>query len=498
VIDLDLLDDQLEQALSDEVRALRGVAPGRTSRAGWATPAPKPAPAAPVATEAPADGPGWDFDWGDEDSAGPAAEIEVEIEMDAIAVEDGAEAGIDFEFEVEPDVQTDVAPEPEPVRPAATPPRPARAERPSQPASTVRRFDKPLEPLEKRFTNGTGAPRSRRTSPPRRADAPVAERAERPWAGEADHPSRPAGTKASALVRLREAAAALSGPDGAPRDLAIAEHVRAVPDLVARGELPTADQHIAQHAALAAERGTTHDKADAAAWEAMRSLLDGRREEARDGLDAARRLGERGRDPHAADRSWALQFWIGVEWGDDVEQYDLLDHCRELAYRYNDLGWRGALTLQLARLGRLDEAAREFDAVAAHVKSLPLDVLTSLAEAAFLLGDGRRAKLIEEPILAARVSLVIVGPAWVCKGSVARFAAHLAAAKGAWDDADRYFAVALKAHRRMHAQPLVARTLHEWGTSLLGRNDELARQSLDEAADLAARLRLSLPAAVAA
>ncbi|MGH9224069.1 MAG: hypothetical protein ACRD2W_09885 [Acidimicrobiales bacterium] len=515
MIDLDLLDEQLEQALTHEVRVLRGTPPRRTS------PPPSP-PRAPVAEQAAS--PEWDLEWDGPAPTTPAAT--------ATTTPPPPPPKPEPEPELARPATAERPADPSPSRPRPAPSRPA----PSRPAAT-RRFDKPLAPFEKRFdepsdprrerptvarseprpsappTERTAGARSRPRPADRQSERPFEREAERPFERQSERPferaARAARSSSSSsangtpLERLRQAAAALSGPDGAPRDLAIVDHARLIPDLVARGEMPTADQHMATHAALTAERGITEDRADAAAWDAMRALLDGRRDDARDGVDAVRRLGERARAADAAERTWALRFWVGLEWGDAGEQCELLDHCRERAYRYNDLPWRAALTMQLARMGRTDEATREFDAVAAHLKSLPrnaitLDILTNLAEAAFYLRDKRRASLVEEPIMAAKVSLVTVGRAWVCKGSVARFAAHVAAAKGEWDDADRYFAAAMKTHRRIHAEPLVARTLYEWGTTLLGRDDDLAHQHLDESAELASRLRLNGIAPVAA
>lgn len=69
----------------------------------------------------------------------------------------------------------------------------------------------------------------------------------------------------------------------------------------------------------------------------------------------------------------------------------MLEHCREQAYVYGDVAWRAALTLLLARTGRLDEARRELVSTEAAVAeegvtAAWIDVPASLGRARRLLG----------------------------------------------------------------------------------------------------------------
>ncbi|MDQ4096430.1 MAG: hypothetical protein M3144_00975, partial [Actinomycetota bacterium] len=197
------------------------------------------------------------------------------------------------------------------------------------------------------------------------------------------------------------------------------------------------------------------------------------------------------------DCYWAQRYWVAVEWGDEDDRYRVLDYCRERAYRSNDVGWRGSLTLLLAALARTDEAVREFEATVTQFDATRpsgdtrIDVLTNLAEAAAVLGDPERARMLRAPLETATEPMVLIQPAWICKGDIARYHGLLAATMGDWAGADDSFRRAVGTHRHLGAAPLLARTLRQWGQSLIGRDDALAHHCLDESAQLAGRLQLA-------
>ena len=235
----------------------------------------------------------------------------------------------------------------------------------------------------------------------------------------------------------------------------------------------------------------------------MQALLEGRVHDARRGLDDALRVGRHAADPEARSRHLTQQFWLVLEWGDEDEQYALLDECRARAYTHGELPWLGALTLLLAHLERRDEASRELEAAIAECQSLPpspcrLDILTNLAEAAFLLGDATRAALLRKWFATVPEQLVIVGGGAVCKGMLRRYRAQVAAVLGGWDEADKGFRAAVDAHRALGARPLLARTLRQWGGTLAGRDDLLARRCLQQSEELAAELGRAAGVAVPA
>ncbi|HEX2043917.1 MAG TPA: hypothetical protein VHF24_14895 [Acidimicrobiales bacterium] len=262
------------------------------------------------------------------------------------------------------------------------------------------------------------------------------------------------------------------------------------PSFRARSRSPQSPQRAQKE-----EVGPPTYRWDASASPIGGALFEGRVDDARAGLaDALRRRRQDG-DPEAEARLFAQRFWLVLEWGDEDEQYGLLDECRRRAYTHGEVVWRGALTVLLAHLGRRDEAVRDLEATVAECEALAptacwLDVVTNLAEAAFLLGDVERARTLHKWLANLPDQLVVVGPGDVCKGSLRRFQAHVAAVVGASADADEGFRSAADAHRALGARPLLARTLHQWGRSLAGRDDLLARRCLQEAEDLTDELGL--------
>ena len=266
----------------------------------------------------------------------------------------------------------------------------------------------------------------RRPSPPvRRAPAPAPTPAPAPIPSSRPHRSRP--QPAPAGVR----------------------------ELLELGLLEEADARVA--AAV--------DRVDQATWATMRALLDGRRDAMNIGIDALARLAQDG-NREAHDRAWTLRFYAALEWGTADGRNDVLDHCRDRAYRFDDLQWWGNLTLLLAALGKQDESVRAFDqalrlAAGAPKDAVRLDVVTNLIEAAALLGDAGRVALAGRELRIQTGRLVVVGDGVVCKGSVDRYLGLIHAAVEQWGDAAEYFRRAETTHRSIGAKPLLARTLQQ-------------------------------------
>lgn len=311
-------------------------------------------------------------------------------------------------------------------------------------------------------------------APPRPAEPQPEPMPPRQYVIPAPPPAAAAPRPAPAPVRP----VARPRPTPAPAPPPVVDLDVPVTELVARGHFDDA------------EAAMSHDGGPPVAWKTMRAVLEGRRDEARAAITSIRRLASAN-----DERYWTQRFWVALEWGDGKEQFEVLDHCRERAYRYDELRWRGALTVQLARMNRIDEAARELAATLPSLdgrtndSTTTLDVATNLVEAAAVLGDIRAATT-----LAARLrgdDLVVVGEAWICKGAMARFQALAAATVGQWAAADRYFESAIDTHRRLGAQPLLARTLVEWSTTLAGRDPARAHRLLHEGITLADGLRLT-------
>lgn len=206
------------------------------------------------------------------------------------------------------------------------------------------------------------------------------------------------------------------------------------------------------------------DRLDQTTWATMRALLAGRRDAVRMGVESLGRLAQDGNGV-APDLAWALRFWATFEWGTRDERLDVLDHCRERAYRFDELMWWGNLTLLLAALGKHEEAVRAFDQalpfIGAASERVRLDLVTNLIEAAALLGDAGRVAAAGGQLRTETGRLVVVGAGVVCKGSVDRYLGLLHAAVGQAREAAEYFRSAEATHRAIGAAPLLARTLDQ-------------------------------------
>lgn len=217
---------------------------------------------------------------------------------------------------------------------------------------------------------------------------------------------------------------------------------------------------------------STTDRLDALTWANMRALLLGQRGPATAGIE---KLGEVARASQAwepSERYWIQRFWAAFEWGSDDERFDVLEHCRERAYRFDELHWWANLTLLLAATGKHEEAFTAFDETQRFVSRVPkdrvwLDEVTNLIEAAALLGDPDRVAACHRALRWAEGRLVVVGDGIVCKGSVDRYQALGLAALGKWRQAGRYFKAAEALHEEIGAGPLLARTRQQVGASLM-------------------------------
>lgn len=222
------------------------------------------------------------------------------------------------------------------------------------------------------------------------------------------------------------------------------------------------------HAVIA---GSSHPR-DALSWTTMRALLEGRQDAARTSIDELGRLAQRTDDAEAWDRYWVQRFWFAFEWGTEEERYDVLDHCRDRAYRFDDLAWWGNLTLLLAATDKQDEAWRAFDATQdlvarASTDTYLLDVVTNLVEAAALMGDAGRVAAAARILRWPEGRLVVVGAAAVCKGSVDRYLALAHLALGDSARAGECFRRAEATHRAIGAGPMLARTLQQASSGLV-------------------------------
>jgi len=253
------------------------------------------------------------------------------------------------------------------------------------------------------------------------------------------------------------------------------------------GELFEADRLMADGAS----------RRDRLSWATMRALLDGNQDAARAKNHALHVLAQEERDREAMDRYWLQHFWLVATWGTAGEREELAEHCRDRAYRADDLQWAGALAVLLAQMGKADEAREVFEDAFSRLSraedSIQLDVATNLVEAAALLNDAFLGARLHYTVAWAPGRLATVGDGWICKGAIERFRALGEAAVGMFAEADGDFAHAVSRHRALGAEALLARTLQQWGATLIGRDDGRATECFREAGALADRLDLTDP-----
>jgi tetratricopeptide (TPR) repeat protein len=260
-----------------------------------------------------------------------------------------------------------------------------------------------------------------------------------------------------------------------------------ITELVEDGDLIQADRLMA---GVASRRETL-------SWATMRALLDGDAETAREKNRAMYAVAQQNRDREAMDRYWLQRFWLVAGWGTDEERRELAERAQERAYRADDLQWTAALAVLLAQMGKANEAGEAFEDAFTRLgraeERIQLDVATNLVEAAALLRDAFLAGRLHYSLVWIPGRLVTVGEGWLCKGAIERFRALGEAAVGMFAEADEDFGRAVDRHRAIGAKPLLARTLHQWGTTLVGRDDERAGECFREVDTLARSLRLTDP-----
>ena len=309
-------------------------------------------------------------------------------------------------------------------------------------------------------------------------------------------PSRPttsaiapalAATSARVLARLR-VPTSVAEPADPPAAFDSPRRARSrLVELVEDGELAQADRLMAD----------VPSRRERLSWATMRALLDGSQDTARAENLAMHALAKEDRDREAMDRYWLQRFWLVLAWGTDDERQELAERGRDRAYRADDLEWTAALAVVLAQMGRADEAGEAFEDAFSRLgraqPSMQLDVATNLVEAAALLSDAYLASRLHYTLAWTAGRLVTVGEGWICKGAIERFRALGEAAVGMFDEADDDFGQAVASHRALGARPLLARTLHQWGTTLVGRDDVRAAECFQEADALARQLELTDP-----
>jgi tetratricopeptide (TPR) repeat protein len=137
--------------------------------------------------------------------------------------------------------------------------------------------------------------------------------------------------------------------------------------------------------------------------------------------------------------------------------------------------WRPGLALVYAELDMLDDARREFEALAADdfaaiaTDSTWINCMAMLAEVCSALGDTSRAQTLYARLRPLAHCNVISAPTVACYGVVARHLGMLAMTTGQWNAAQGHFEFALEANAQQGGMPWVAHTQYQYARMLRAR-----------------------------
>ena len=253
--------------------------------------------------------------------------------------------------------------------------------------------------------------------------------------------------------------------------------------------MPAVDAEIEGYARLAEELRQPRYLWVTPFLKGSRALSEGRFEECAQLARQAMAIGQRAQDPTAPLMFETLINVLRMVQGqvEDREQAILryIENFPEIP------SMRATLANLYFRLGRREDAQREFDQVAAHdFATLPRDTswvvtMANLAYVCSYINDVRRAAILYDQLLPYAPRQCVIGGAAIGTGSILRFLGILATTLSRWEDAVAHFEGALLMNARIGAIPFGALTQQEYGAMLLKRGEpgdrEKAHQILDQA-----------------
>ncbi len=246
-------------------------------------------------------------------------------------------------------------------------------------------------------------------------------------------------------------------------ELTLQGHAWLVVDLLERGDRTGVEVQIDAFTAGADQLRQPLYLWNAAVWQAMRALLDGRLEEAEPLAAAAVSSGIRS-EGVTAPQYYAVQvLYLRRE---QARMGELEDPVREaLSTNPDRAAWRAGLALMLHETGRTEEARAEFELLARDGFSrVPRDgdwmVVTALAaDLAHVLDDADRAATLYELLAPFADTNVVIGLGAVCLGSTSRYLGRLALTLGRQEQAVAHLRRAVAANGSLQA---VVELAHSW------------------------------------
>jgi tetratricopeptide (TPR) repeat protein len=264
------------------------------------------------------------------------------------------------------------------------------------------------------------------------------------------------------------------------------------------GDIETVDRRIESLGAFARAHQNPHALWYSELYGAVRLAMQGRRAEAERASARYVELGGRVRDENAfqAFRAQSAQ-WT---W-EDGKGENIIPMVAGMAETYPTVpGWRAALAHTYVQCGRLEDARREFERIAANdFADVPWNEASAIAYALIAdicarLADQPRAARLYEILLPARSHFITVGFASALWGSYARLLGLLAETLGRLDEAADHFEHAIAQSARVGAAPYLVQTQCDYIHLLLRRRRPRDRAKAEalvaEAIDAAERIRL--------
>ena len=272
-------------------------------------------------------------------------------------------------------------------------------------------------------------------------------------------------------------------------ELTLQGHAWLVVDLLERGDRTGVEVQIDAFTAGAEQLRQPLYLWNAAVWEAMKALLDGRLEEAEPLAAAAASSGIRS-EGVTAPQYYAVQV-LSLR-REQARMGELEDPVREaLSTNPGRAAWRAGLALLLHETGRSGEARAEFEVLARdRFEWIPRDgdwmVVTALAaDLAHAFGDLERAAILYDLLEPFADTNVVIGVGAVCMGATSRYLGRLALTLGRREEsvAQLRRAVAANASLRAVVELAHSRVDLAWALGPGAESVELLEQAESVAID---------------
>ncbi len=238
-------------------------------------------------------------------------------------------------------------------------------------------------------------------------------------------------------------------------ELTLQGHAWLVVDLLEHGDRTGVEVQIDAFTAGAEQLRQPLYLWNAAVWEAMRALLDGRLDEAEPLAAAAASSGIRS-EGVTAPQYYAVQV-LSLR-REQARMGELEDPVREaLSTNPDRAAWRAGLALLLHETGRSEEARAEFELLARdRFEWIPRDgdwmVVTALAaDLAHSFDDEERAAILYELLEPFAATNVVIGIGAVCMGATSRYLGRLALTLGRREESVAHLRHAVAANESLQA-----------------------------------------------